>query len=141
VRRALGLLGKERREVRVKSEFEREAGVVAQAGGRGKQRGSAAQVAIAAIVALCLGCGGGGVLIMAAIVAVMMDLHPGLHCRRLGVVVTAERHLDRGESLQWEPQQQKAEDEIAKAVSHDFLRIDFLVCLDGSLDQRVRCCN
>jgi hypothetical protein len=33
---------------------------------------------------------------MAAIVAVMMDLYPGLHCRRLGVVVTAERHLDRG---------------------------------------------
>ena len=97
------MFGKKRRETRVKDEFERKAGVIAQAGERGKQRGSAAQVAIAAIVALCLGCGGGSALIMAAIVAVMMDLHPGLHCRRLGVVVTAERHLDRGESLQWKP--------------------------------------
>lgn len=119
MRGSLRLFGKEQREVCVKSEFEREAGVIAQAGGRGQQSGRAAQVAIAAIVALHLGCGGGGVLIMAAIMANMMVLHPGLYCRR-GVVVTAERHPGRGEPLQRKPQQQKAEDEIAQAVPHDF---------------------
>lgn len=66
---------------------------------------------------------------MAAIMATMMVLHPCLHCWRRGVVVTAERHPGRGESLQWEPQQQEAEDEIAQAVPHDFLWIDFLVRL------------
>lgn len=103
MRGSLRLFGKERRETRVKGEFERKAGVIAQAGGRGKQRGRAAQVAIAAIVALRLGCGGGSVLIMAAVVAILIILHPGLHCWRRGVVVTAERYLDRGESLQWKP--------------------------------------
>lgn len=119
MRGSLRLFGKEQREVCVKSELEREAGVIAQAGGRGQQSGRAAQVAIAAIVALDLHCGGGGILIMAAIMANMMVLHPGLYCRR-GVVVTAERHPARGEPLQRKPQQQKAEDEIAQAVPHDF---------------------
>lgn len=103
MRGSLRLFGKKRREMCVKDEFERKTGVIAQAGELGKQRGSAAQVAIAAIVALRLGCGGGSVLIMAAVVAIVMILHPGLHCWRRGVVVTAERHLDRGEALQWKP--------------------------------------
>jgi len=114
----------------VKSEFERETGVVAQAGGCGQQSGRTAQMAIAAIVALDLQCGRGGVLSMAAIMDTRMVLHPGLHCWRRGVVVTAERHPGRGKPLQWEPQQQKAEDEIAQAVPHDFLWIDFLVRLE-----------
>lgn len=135
MRGSLRLFGKEQREVCVKSEFEREAGVIAQAGGRGQQSGRAAQVAIAAIVALDLHCGGGGILIMAAIMASMMVLHPGLYCRR-GVVVTAERHPGRGEPLQRKPQQQKAEDEIAQAVPHDFLWIGFLVRLHGSIKQK-----
>lgn len=50
---------------------------------------------------------------MAAIMALMLVLHPGLHGWGREVVVTAERHSGCGESLQWEPQQQKAEDEIA----------------------------
>lgn len=136
MRGSLRLLGKEQREVCVKSEFEREAGVVAQVGGCGQQSGRAAQMAIAAIVALDLQCGRGGVLSMAAIMATRMVLHPGLHCWRRGVVVTAERHPGRGKPLQWEPQQQKAEDEIAQAVPHDFLWIDFLVRLDGSIKQK-----
>ena len=104
MRGSLGLFGKEQREVGVKSEFEREAGVIAHAGGGGQQSGRAAQVTIVAIVAVCLGCGGGSVLAMAAIMAIMMALHPGLHCWRRGVVVTAERHPGRGEPLQWKPQ-------------------------------------
>jgi len=66
---------------------------------------------------------------MAAIMANMLVLHPGLYCWRRGVVVTAERHPGRGEPLQREPQQQKAENEITQAVPHDFLWIDFLVRL------------
>ena len=57
---------------------------------------------------------------MTAIMVARMVLHPGLHCWRRGVVVTAERHPGRGKPLQWEPQQQKTEDEIAQAVPHDF---------------------
>lgn len=119
MRGSLRLFGKEQRKVCVKSEFEREAGVIAQSGGRGQQSGRAAQVAIAAIVALDLQCGRGGVLSMAAIMATRMVLRPGLHCWRGSVVMTAERHPGRGKALQWEPQQQKAEDEIAQAVPHD----------------------
>lgn len=54
MRGSLRLFGKEQWEVRVKSKFERETGVVAQADGCGQQSGHAAQVAIAAIVALDL---------------------------------------------------------------------------------------
>jgi len=136
VRGSLRLFGKEQREVCVKSEFEREAGVVVQGGGCGQQSGRAAQVAIAAIVALDLLRGRGGVLSMAAIMATMMVFHPGLHCWRGSVVVTAERHPGRGKPLQWEPQQQKAEDKIAQAVLHDFLYIGFLVRLYGSIKQK-----
>lgn len=76
---------------------------------------------------------------MAAIMAILMALHLGLHCWRRGVVVTAERHAGRGKSLQWKPQQQKTEDEIAQAVLHDFF-VDciFLVRLLGSINQRGR---
>lgn len=56
---------------------------------------------------------------MAAIMASMMVLQPGLYCWRRGVVMAAERHSSRSEPLQREPQQQKAEDEIAQAVLHD----------------------
>ncbi|MBU1690032.1 MAG: hypothetical protein KKD65_04750 [Gammaproteobacteria bacterium] len=126
MRGSLRLFGKDEREVRVKSEFEGEAGVIGQAGQRRQQGGRASQVAIAAIVALRLGCGGG---VMAAIMASLMILHPGLHCWRRSVIVSAERHSSRGKTLQWEPQQQKAEYEIAQAVTHDFLDIDFLVRL------------
>jgi len=66
---------------------------------------------------------------MAAIMANMMVLHPGLHCWRRGVVVTAERHPGRGEPLQWEPQQQKAEDEIAQAVPHDVCVSCIFLCV------------
>lgn len=127
MRGSLRLFWKEQREVCVKSEFERETGVVAQAGGRGQQSGRAAQVAIAAIVALDLQRGRGGFLSMTAIMATRMVLHPGLHCWRRGV--TAERHSGRGKPLQWEPQQQKAEDEIAQAVPHDFLCFDIYLCV------------
>jgi len=75
---------------------------------------------------------------MAAIMAIMMVLHPGLHCWWRGMVVTAVRHSGRGETLQWEPQQQKAENEIAQAVPHDILCIGFLVRLDGSINQKGR---
>ncbi|BAN35662.1 hypothetical protein SCD_n01851 [Sulfuricella denitrificans skB26] len=112
--------------MRVKSEFEGEAGVIGQAGQRRKQGGRTSQVAIAAIVALRLVCGGG---VMVAIMASMMILHPGLHCWRRSVIVSAERHPGRGKTLQWKPQQQKAEYEIAQAVPHNFLDIDFLVRL------------
>ncbi|WP_144408227.1 hypothetical protein [Sulfuricella sp. T08] len=67
-------------------------------------------MAIAAIVALRLGCGRG---VMGAIMASMMILHPGLHCWRRSVIVSAERHPGRGKPLQWEPKQQKTEDEIS----------------------------
>jgi hypothetical protein len=131
------LFGKEQWEVRVKSEFEREAGAIAQAGRRGQQSGRAAQMAIAAIVALHLERVGGGVLGMAAIMDIMMVLNHGLHCWRRGVVVTAERHPGRGESLQWQPQQQKAENKIAQAVPHMiFLYAGFLVRLYGSIKQK-----
>ena len=90
MRGSLRLFGKELREVRLKSEFEREAGVITQAGGRVQEGGRASQVAIAAIVALSLVFGGGGVLIMAAIMSRMMVLHPGLHGWRRSVGVTAE---------------------------------------------------
>ncbi len=63
---------------------------------------------------------------MAAIMASMLVLHPGLRCWRRGVVVLAERHPGRCESLQWEPQQQKAEDEFAQVVPHDFCLLIFL---------------
>ena len=56
---------------------------------------------------------------MAAIMAGMMVLHPGLHCWRRSVIVSAERHPGRCKPLQWEPQQQKAEGEIAQPVPHD----------------------
>jgi len=99
VRGSLRLLGKEQREMCVKSEFERETGVVAQAGRGGQQSGRTAQMAIAAIVALDLQCGRGGVLSMAAIMDTRMVLHPGLHCWRRGVVVSAVRHPGRGKPL------------------------------------------
>jgi hypothetical protein len=97
VRGSLRLLGEDQREVCVKSEFEREAGVIVQAGEIGQQSGRTAQVAIAAIVALRLGCGGGGV--MAAIMARVVVLHAGLHCWRWGVIVPAEGHPGRSKSL------------------------------------------
>jgi hypothetical protein len=123
------LFWEEQREVSVKSELERKTGVVIQAGWRGQQSGCTSQVAIAAIVALDLQCGRGGILSLAAIMAAMMLLHPALHGWRRGVVVAAERHSGRGKPLQWEPQQQKAEDEIAQAVLHDFCVFGFLVRL------------
>ena len=113
MRGSLRLLGKEQREMRVKSEFEGESGAVAEAGKRGQQRGRGTQMAIAAIVALGLGGGGGGVLLMTAIMAGMLVLYHGLHGWRRAVVVTAVRHSGRGQSLQGEPQEQKSEDEIA----------------------------
>jgi len=93
-------------------------------------------MAIATIIALDLGCGGGCVLGMAAIMDTGMIWHPGLHCWRGSVVVAAERHPGRGKPLQWEPQQQKAEDEIAQAVPHDFCVFGFLVRLHASIKQK-----
>lgn len=90
MRGALRLLGEEQREVCVKSEFEGEAGDIVQADERGQQSGRAAQVTIATVIALRLWCGGGGILVMPAIMAHMKVLHPGLQCWRWGVIVSAE---------------------------------------------------
>jgi len=90
VRGALWLLGKEQRKVCVKSEFEGEAGDIVQADERGQQSGRSAQMAIAAVIALRLGCSGGGVLVMPAIMAHLMVLQHGLNCWRRGVIVSAE---------------------------------------------------
>lgn len=90
MRGALWLLGEEQREICVESEFEGEAGDIVQAGERRQQSGRAAQVAKAAVIALRLGCSGGGVLVMPAIVAHLMVLQHGLNCWRRGVIVSAE---------------------------------------------------
>lgn len=118
--RSLRLFGKKQREVRVENEFEREAGVIAQAGRCGQHCRGAAQMAVAAVVAGGLGCGGGRILIVAAIVVDVVARHPGLHCGRRRVVVPTERHADRGEPLQREPQQQETKNKIAQQLLHVF---------------------
>lgn len=118
--RSLRLFGKEQREVRVENEFEREAGVVAQAGRCGRQCRGAAQMAVAAVVAGGLGCGGGRILIVAAIMVDVVAGHLGLHCGRRRMVVPAECHADRGEPLQREPQQQETKNKIAQQLLHVF---------------------
>lgn len=55
---------------------------------------------------------------MTAIVTFMVFLHAGLCRSWRSVVVAAERHASRSESLQREPQQQKAQYEFAQAVFH-----------------------
>lgn len=114
MRRSLRLFREEQAEMWSKSEFEGEAGRVVQGGGGKEQCRGGAQVAEAAIVARRLMMRGGGralvvVAGMAVVVHAVMVFHAGLCGHSLGVVVPAEGHAGRSESLQRQPQQQEAQ--------------------------------